>query len=210
MSQFLSCSQVPLNWTKQVSLGDVSYRLIWNRRTGVPIYCLLKIVLVVVLMIGENVQKVHKTLPSYHGRAMLVQQPLSDGAGGPLQWRHNACDGVSNHQPHDCLLMCLFRSRSKKTSKPRITVLCEGNPPVIGKFPAQRASNVENVSIPWRHHVVNNLWRQVSGPKGLRWWGTSKNQWSVFPISVGKPRFLPFRERLSYETAHLADHAMNL
>ena len=21
-----------------------------------------------------------------------------------LQWRHNGCDGVSNHQPHDCLL----------------------------------------------------------------------------------------------------------
>ena len=22
-----------------------------------------------------------------------------------LQWRHNGCDGVSNHQPHDCLLV---------------------------------------------------------------------------------------------------------
>ena len=34
-----------------------------------------------------------------------------------LQWRHNGRDGVSNHQPHDCLLSRLFGRRSKKTSK---------------------------------------------------------------------------------------------
>ena len=32
--------------------------------------------------------------------------------------------------------------------------LYEGNLPVIGEFPAQRVSNVENVSISWRHHVL--------------------------------------------------------
>ena len=32
------------------------------------------------------------------------------------QWRRNEPDGVSNHQPHDCLLNRLFRRRSKKTS----------------------------------------------------------------------------------------------
>ena len=36
-----------------------------------------------------------------------------------LQWRHNGRDGVSNHQPHDCLLNHLLRRRSKKTSKLR-------------------------------------------------------------------------------------------
>ena len=50
-----------------------------------------------------------------------------------LQWRRNEHDGVSNHQPHDCLLNCLFRHRSKKTSKLPITGLCEGNSPVTGK-----------------------------------------------------------------------------
>ena len=45
------------------------------------------------------------------------------------------------------------RRRSKKTSKLRVTGLCAGNSPVTGEFPAQRASNVENVSIWWRHHV---------------------------------------------------------
>ena len=31
----------------------------------------------------------------------------------PLQWRHNGRDGVSNHQPHDCLLNRVNRRRSK-------------------------------------------------------------------------------------------------
>ena len=33
-----------------------------------------------------------------------------------------------------------------KTSKLRVTGLCEGNSPVTGEFPAQRACNEENVS----------------------------------------------------------------
>ena len=70
-----------------------------------------------------------------------------------LQWRHNGLDCVSNHQPHDCLLYHLFRRRSKKTSKLHVTGLCEGNSPMIGEFPSQRASNAENVSIWWCHHV---------------------------------------------------------
>ena len=48
----------------------------------------------------------------------------------------------------------LFRRRSKKTSKLRVTGLCEGNSPVTGEFPTQRASNAENVSIWWRHHAL--------------------------------------------------------
>ena len=38
-----------------------------------------------------------------------------------------------------------------KKSKLRVTGLCEGNSPVTGEFPAQRASNAENVSTWWRH-----------------------------------------------------------
>ena len=61
-----------------------------------------------------------------------------------LQWRHNGPDGISNHQPHDCLLNCLCRRRSKKTSKLRVTGLCAGNSPLTGEFPAQMASNAKN------------------------------------------------------------------
>ena len=46
-----------------------------------------------------------------------------------LHWRHNDHDGVSNHQPHHCLLILLFRVMSRKTSKFRVTGLCVGNSP---------------------------------------------------------------------------------
>ena len=71
-----------------------------------------------------------------------------------LRWRHNERDGVSNHQPHDCLFDRLFRHISKKTSMLRITGFCAGNSPVTGEFLAQRASNAKNVSTWWRHHVM--------------------------------------------------------
>ena len=56
------------------------------------------------------------------------------------------------------------RRRTTKTSKPRVTGLCEGNWPVAGEFPAQRASNAENVSIWWRHHDNNRC--------DINWLGT--------------------------------------
>ena len=58
-----------------------------------------------------------------------------------LQWRHNGRDGVLNHQPHDCLLKRLFRRKSKKKPKLRVTGLCAGKSSATGEFPAQMASN---------------------------------------------------------------------
>ena len=66
-------------------------------------------------------------------------------------------DSVSNHQPDDYSLNRLFRRRSKKTSKLRITRLRAGNSPGTGELPAQMASNAENVSIWWRHHDHNTI-----------------------------------------------------
>ena len=71
-----------------------------------------------------------------------------------LQRRHHDHGGVSNHQPHGCLLNRLFRRRSKKTSKLCVTGLCVGNSPGTGEFPAQMASNAENVFIWWHHHEI--------------------------------------------------------
>ena len=63
---------------------------------------------------------------------------------------YNEPDGVSNHQPHDCLLNRLFRRRSNKTPKLRVTGLC-------------RASYAENVTIWWRHHEIPSTYqRKVS------------------------------------------------
>ena len=53
-----------------------------------------------------------------------------------LRWRHNGHDGVSNHQPHHC------------------------------EFLAQMASNAENVSTWWRHHVLRFL---IPGWAGVQW-----------------------------------------
>ena len=72
-----------------------------------------------------------------------------------LQWHHNEHDGISNHQPHDCLLNHLFRRRSKKTSKLHVIDLWEGNSPVTGEFPAQRPSNAVIFLIWWRHHGLS-------------------------------------------------------
>ena len=51
-----------------------------------------------------------------------------------------------NHQPCDCLLSFLFWRKSKEASKLRVTGLCAGNSPVTREFPAQMASNADNVS----------------------------------------------------------------
>ena len=50
--------------------------------------------------------------------------------------------------------------RSKKTSKFRVTGLCAGN----HRFPAQRASNAENVSIWWK-----SSWNNPTEPHALAW-----------------------------------------
>ena len=63
---------------------------------------------------------------------------------------------VMASQIADVSIVCsavLFGRRSKKTSKLCVTGLCEGNSPVTGEFPAQRASNAKNVSVWWRQHV---------------------------------------------------------
>ena len=55
--------------------------------------------------------------------------------------------------------------QAQKTSKLRDTGLCEGNSPVTGEFPTQRASNVENVSIWWRHHDLPSTENDTSASR---------------------------------------------
>ena len=95
-----------------------------------------------------------------------------------LLWRHNEPEGVSNHQHHDCLLNRRFGHRSKKTSKLRVTGLCAGNSPETGEFPAQMASNAENVSILWRHHEGST--NSLTPLSGLR--SSWRDDMSVMPF----------------------------
>ena len=89
-------------------------------------------------------------------RPSTASQRMLNDRNTALQWLHNEGNGISNHQPHDCLLNCIFRHRSKKTSKLPITGLCVGKSPVTSEFPTQMASNAESVSIWWRHHGERN------------------------------------------------------
>ena len=87
---------------------------------------------------GINILYRKKDIGSYSMNIKLVMHPAElnhqwglwhEWVFISLHWRHNDHDGVSNHQPHGCLLNRLFRSRSKKTSKLRVTGLCVGNSP---------------------------------------------------------------------------------
>ena len=73
-----------------------------------------------------------------------------------LQWRHNERDGVSNHQPHDYSLNCLFMYTSRKKSKLRVTSLCEGNSPVTGESPHKRP--VTRKKFPFGDVIMHQAW----------------------------------------------------
>ena len=64
-----------------------------------------------------------------------------------LQWRHNECDGVSNHQPLDCLLnVCSGTYQRKHQSSVSRSQW--------GQSLSQRASNAEIFFIWWRHYEL--------------------------------------------------------
>ena len=74
------------------------------------------------------------------GDMSLSEPMLTRFTDASLLWRHNEHDSVSNHQPRDGLLDRLFRRRSKKTSKLRVTGLCVGNSPGPVNSPHKSAS----------------------------------------------------------------------
>ena len=127
-----------------------------------------------------------------------------------LHWRYNDHDGVSNHQPHGCLLNRLFRRRWKKTSKLCVTGLCVWNSP---------ASYAKNVSIWWRHHVYKE-WPKllaclISARKQRNkrlmvttnnnklathiWW----NRWA-FRTRTQNQNMIPFRRKMLTNLSHVA------
>ena len=87
----------------------------------------------------------------------LIELPNVSGGMCTFHRRHNERDGVWNHQRLDCLLNLVFRS--KKTSKLRVTGLCEGNPPVqIGAgYGLVQTTN----------HYLSPCWPKCMSPKGF-------------------------------------------
>ena len=95
-----------------------------------------------------------------------------------LLLRHNEHDGVSNHRRLDCLLNDLFRRRSKKTTKLRVTGLCEGNP---RKKDQQRRKSF---------HFMTSSWSPLSQPQTVTL-PVNKNNYNC---SENVPIFQTFHE----------------
>ena len=136
----------------EISIANIYFN---SRRISSIFSLIFDICKILIWMIQEQFQVTfhhnneHRTI-DLGACVLLMRAGIMPGLS--LQWRHNGHENVSNYRRLDCLLSRLFRRKSKKTSKLCVTGLCEGNSPVIGEFPAQRANNAENVSIWWRHH----------------------------------------------------------
>ena len=121
-----------------------------------------------------------------YGWGYVRSHSALEGSVITLQWRHNGHDGISNHQPHHCLLDHLFRRRSKKTSKLQVTGLYVGNSPVTGEFPAQMASNAENVTIWWHHHDQTGFVLKI----GTLQWRVLMGSLCVVNIHIGSALYI--------------------
>ena len=66
------------------------------------------------------------------------------------------CHGISDNRQFNCMFSSLLwltnNKNNNKTQSLTLLALCEGNPPVTGGFPSQRASNAEIFSISWCLH----------------------------------------------------------
>ena len=74
----------------------------------------------------------------------------------------------------------------KKTSKLRVTGLCEGNSPVTGEFPAQMASNAENVSIWWRLHGKRSMIAAHEAGTGALYTWLTTDPWNLTEAVVDR------------------------
>ena len=92
----------------------------------------------------------------------IAYQMLICFATFSLLWRIDRRDGVSNHQPHDCLLNRSVRRRSRKTLKLRVTGLLRG----IHRWPVNSSHKclVTRKMFRWCHiffstgHIVSCDW----------------------------------------------------
>ena len=99
-------------------------------------------------------------------KVLSIQRVILTHPLVPLQWRHNGRYSVSNHQPHHCLLNRLFRRRSKKTSKPRVTGLCSENSPETGPNICEILIKIQKFSFTKKHLNVSAAKRRPFCPVG--------------------------------------------
>ena len=149
--------RISLNFVRKVPINNIPTLvqiMAWRRSGAKPLSEPMMVRLLTQMCVtrpqwvnSSSRQCIHYLFLTRHDKLFNDEKKLA-----PSPWRHNERDGVTNHRRLNCFLNRFFTHRSKKTSKLRVTGLCEGNSPVTGEFLAQRASNAENVSIWWRHH----------------------------------------------------------
>ena len=100
-------------------------------------YDIRRLIVISQILDGRDLN-ITETNVKFHSDMGITKPHFSPQSRGFRNLRDSRSDAschyrdVSNHQPRDCLLNRLFRRRSKKTSKLRVTGLCEGNSPVTG------------------------------------------------------------------------------
>ena len=135
-------------------------------RCLVPVLCRLKCNPCMVSLLASNLCHVPRILVLVPTMIACPLGPHSNSCNFAsrgvyqLRWRYNDRDGVSNHRRLDCLLNHLFRRRSKKTSKLRVS-----HWPLWGEFTGHRASKAENGSTWWRHH--GNLYHGIKDVESI-------------------------------------------
>ena len=95
-------------------------------------------------------------------------------------------------------LTVFIHAQIKENIKVRVTGLCAGNSPETGEFPAQMASNTENVSIWWRHHDHRWISRQIG-----QWCGALMFTLLLFLASCWT------NDRITGDLRHLDAHVMS-
>ena len=112
-------------------------------------------------------------------------------------WQSTAYCYIYANPSHACILQCCafhYSDAIMSTMASQITslmIVCStvysrrrsGNSPVTGEFPAQRASNAENVSIWWCHHVLKDIYRETGGSSGWLSWSSLETLKTRFNIS---------------------------
>ena len=99
-----------------------------------------------------------------------------------LQSRHNVCDGVSNHQPHDCILNCLYKAHIKENIK------APHHWPLWGEFTGDRW--IPRTKGQWREkslHLMTSSWF-----KGMRFYMNNifQRQRQFMPAYIHFPTFV--------------------
>ena len=75
------------------------------------------------------------------------------------QWRHTWCLKWLETRS---FVQSRSRKQRRQHHKSASLALCDGNPPVTGGFPSQRASNASSVSMSWHLHIIGfHSWNPI-------------------------------------------------